>query len=236
MSKYIFMFLVTTLLATDTQAETSDTRFQECLSNIKPFVIHYDLSASVIDVTSEHKLQRKNGGWNYRSYADGGILGKAIEESDFYIDNGFKLKEYNSYRRVAFNKKKRYVSIDWEKHSFSTSKNKSGNFKKDITLFDKASQQLAIQCKIKNGEDDFDLNLATRDGIEKYNYKVTSYNDEIKTNMGTFKAIKVQQMRKDSREVYFWLAPKLDHIPIRFIYKEDNGDEVSASIKNFKYL
>lgn len=237
MRKLIATTLLSLTFASQANTDVSEpSSFEQCLMDLKPFVIHYDLSAGFIDVTSEHKLQLRNGIWNYRSYADGGILGKAIEESDFILDGHFKLQQYNSYRRVAFNKKKRYVAMNWGDLSFSTSNNATGNFQYNEHIFDKASQQLAIQCKIRNGEENFTLKLATRSGLDTYDYKVVSYNDNIKTDMGDFSAIKVEQIRKDNRQVYFWLAPELDYFPIKFIYQEKGDDSIVASIKNFRYL
>ena len=126
--------------------------------------------------------------------------------------------------------------MNWGDLSFSTSNNATGNFQHNEQIFDKASQQLAIQCKIRNGEENFTLKLATRSGLDTYDYKVVSYNDDIKTDMGDFTAIKVEQIRKDDRQVYFWLAPELDYFPIKFIYQEKGDDSIVASIKNFKYL
>jgi hypothetical protein len=133
-------------------------------------------------------------------------------------------------------KKRRKVTINWDSGFYKTSKGLNEKFNKKIILFDKASQQLAIQCKIKNGVENFTLNLATRSGISNYSYSVVSKNENIKTSMGTLKSIKVKQNRNDSRDVIFWLSPEMDYIPIRFIYKEEGDDSIAATIKNFKYL
>lgn len=240
MFKKSILYLLVVLFSTSVfaQEKNMDVTLNKCFDEIKPFKVHYILKTSFLNVNSTNILTKKGNNWIYKNTADKGLVGHVIEESDFFINKGvFEFKKYYSYRRILINKKEQYViALKNKKLYKSTKGNKSFAYKnKNKYIFDKASQQLAIQCLVKNNYKNFKLNLIDLDGVNTFEYKVGK-KEKIKTPIGILNAIRVEQVRNDNREVHFWLSPKLDFLPVSFVYIEDGKVQVEAKLKSFKWL
>lgn len=219
----IFCLFVTPSIA---QEQTQD--LESCFSSLKPFEVTYDLSSGLISVDSKHRLSRSGQTWEYKNEADGGLLGNALEYSRFRINNGeFQLLDHQSKRRVAFNRRNRTLSVDWAKGLVKTSR---GDYDLvNVPFFDKATQQLAIQCLVSAGHQQFSITLADFGHSDVYKYRVTG-EETLKVNGKAIDTLKVTQKRSDNRTVEFWLAPEFDHIPVKFRYAEDGDATLTATL------
>lgn len=227
-NKFCSMALLGALLPVMGSAQTQSDILTECFAQIEPFQLRYELSSGLLSVESIHELSRKNGQWEYRNEADAGWLGHVLEYSAFALDTGeFKLKEHRSKRRLAMNDRDKTLSINWDTGVASGSK---GAYSvTQAPLFDKATQQLAIQCLVSAGVEQFDLTLAGFKKPEVYQYRVVSrsYMPVFGNNLET---IQVQQVRSDDRKVDFWLAPSMNYIPVKIVYAEADEDALVAEL------
>lgn len=229
----LLISLISLTVSYPIMATTQEAALKQCFDHLEPFKSRYELSSGIISVNSIHQLERSGDHWEYRNEADGGILGNALELSRFQVsdDGDFQLMTYQSRRRVAFNKKDKQVTVDWDSRLAQGS---SGKYSVDnLVLFDKASQQLAIQCLVSAGYDEFTLSIAGFGGSDAYRYQVEGKH-QLSIEGLLIPTVKVRQVRNDKREVEFWLAPEMNHLPVRFVYSEGGDESLSAKLIEYK--
>jgi len=88
---------------------------------------------------------------------------------------------------------------------------------------DKFSQQLALMINLNLGKPLSKFQVADGGRLKNYSFKVEKQ-AKLKVEAGEFQAIKVNRQKgtRPSRAV-FWMAPELNHIPIKVVKKEGDG-------------
>ena len=98
----------------------------------------------------------------------------------------------------------------------NTKKDKeSRSFAWKAGVLDELNAELQIREDLKNGSLKSTYYLADAKEVEALKF-VRQGSESVKTNYGTFDTIKVAiKHDKPGRETIFWLAPKLDYLPVK---------------------
>lgn len=103
---------------------------------------------------------------------------------------------------------------------------------------DRASLELALARDIGQNKPRLQYHVVERGKIKKYNFQKIGM-EQIQTPAGNFSAIKVKVIRegkkKKKRETVFWLAEKIDYLPVKIKHTE-KGEVITTVIKNYQKL
>ncbi len=100
---------------------------------------------------------------------------------------------------------------------------------------DRASLELVLARDIAQNKSRLQYNVVERGKIKKYDFQKMGV-EQIKTPAGTFSATKVKVIREGKkRETVFWLAEKIDYLPVKIKHTE-KGEVISTMLKRYQKL
>lgn len=100
---------------------------------------------------------------------------------------------------------------------------------------DRASLELVLARDIAQNKAKLQYNVVERGKIKKYNFQKMEL-EQVKTPFGVFNAIKVKVIREGKkRETVFWLAKKIDYLPVKIKHTE-KGEVITTVIKHYQKL
>ncbi|MGK0272398.1 MAG: hypothetical protein ACI88H_003069 [Cocleimonas sp.] len=100
---------------------------------------------------------------------------------------------------------------------------------------DRASLELVLARDIAQNKAQLKYNVFERGKIKQYSFQKMG-KEEIKTPAGTFSATKVKVIREGTkRETIFWLAEKIDYLPVKVKHTE-KGEVITTVIKRYQKL
>ena len=190
---------------------------------MSPFQASYQFAYNGKSLGSATRTLKKSGNqWNYVFAAKAGGIASATETSNFSLNDNqiqsisfsrsSKILVHNNTMSIKFNPAAKTIqtSKDKENHSFAW---------KDGVL-DELNTELQVREDIKANQLKSNYYIADAKGVDARKF-VKRGNEQIKTNYGTFDTIKVVlQHNKPGRETIFWLAPKLDYLPVKVTHQD----------------
>jgi hypothetical protein len=112
-------------------------------------------------------------------------------------------------------------------------KNKKFNLKLPTGTLDRASLELTLANDIRNKKPVLRYNVMERGKLKKYVFSRQGQ-EKLTTPDGDFMTIKVKVVRSgNKRSTMFWLAEKLDYMPVKIVHREKN-DVITTIIKNHR--
>lgn len=183
-----------------------------------PFQASYQFSYNGKNMGSATRTLSKSGNnWTYVFAAKAGGIASATETSRFTFNNGkigsssfsrsSKVLVHNNTMSINFNPSSKTISTkkDDEKRSFA--------WRADV--LDELNAELQIREDLKNSGLKTNYYIADSKEIEGRKF-VKQGSETISTKYGSFNTIKVvMKHSKPGRETIFWLAPKLDYLPVK---------------------
>ena len=131
--------------------------------------------------------------------------GKQIQSSSF--SRSSKILVHNNTMSINFNPAAKTINTKKDKEARS--------FAWKAGVLDELNAELQLREDIKNGGLKSTYYLADAKEVEARKF-VKQGSESIKTDYGTFDTIKVVMKHdKPGRETIFWLAPKLDYLPVK---------------------
>ncbi len=185
---------------------------------MSPFQASYQFSYNGKNLGSATRTLSKSGNqWNYVFAAKAGGIASATETSRFTFENGkigsssfsrsSKILIHNNTMSIHFNPAAKKINTKKDKESRS--------FAWKAGVLDELNAELQIREDLKNGSLKSTYYLADSKEVEARKF-VRQGSESVKTNYGTFDTIKVAiKHDKPGRETIFWLAPKLDYLPVK---------------------
>ena len=187
------------------------------------------------------KLSRqKNGHWQYQSSTRAkGIIGAFIkdvieEQSVLSITpNGVKPFSYRYDQTGGKDEKHIYLDYKWAKNSLFNS-----HLNEDLELLpgtqDLLSFVLQIMVELQSNKQSIEMPIADKDSIERYTLKVIG-KETIETPFKSLPTIVLLSNKiNGKRQFKFWCAPSLQYLPIVIKKIENDGDEDTLSLSEFK--
>lgn len=203
---------------------------------MSPFQASYQFAYNGKNMGSATRTLSKSGNnWTYVFAAKAGVIASATETSKFSLNGSqlvsdsfsrtSKILVHNNTMNIKFNPSAKTIntSKDSEKNAFTW---KSG-------VLDELNAELQIREDIKSTGLKSNYLLSDAKGIDNRKF-VKQGNEQVKTNYGTFDTIKVVMKHdKPGRETIFWLAPKLDYLPVK-VSHEDKKTSYGLLLTGYK--
>lgn len=194
---------------------------------LKSYQANYKVSASGLDL-GKLSVQLKLDGDNY-------VYTKATDASGLmkWISND-KLKESSEgvlgeqwpqpqkYHYLHTRKKgTKEESVNFTKDSISGHYNKKEfSFEPQMNLQDRASQDIVLMKRVSEGQTSIEMKVVEKRKIRDQSYSVIG-KETLSISGKEYETIKLVVNRKNSKRVtQFWLAPKLNYIPVQFTHKD----------------
>ena len=190
---------------------------------MSPFQASYQFNYNGKNMGSATRTLSKSGNnWNYVFAAKAGGIASATESSRFSF-NGKQIQSSSFSRSSKILVHNNTMSINFNPSS------KVVNTKKDDTArsfawqagaLDELNAELQIREDLKNNSLRTKYLIADAKALDERRF-VKQGTETIKTNYGTFSTIKVvMQHDRPERNTVFWLAPKLDYLPVKMAHND----------------
>lgn len=199
------------------------TGFSSQAFAMSPFQASYQFNYNGKNMGSATRTLSKSGNnWTYVFAAKAGAIASASETSRFGFNAGkissnsfsrtSKILVYNNTMSINFNPSAKTINTkkDSDTRSFAW---KAG-------VLDELNAELQIREDLKSGGLKSSYYIADHNEVESRRF-IKQGAEKIKTNYGTFDTIKVVlKHNKPNRDTIFWLAPKLDYLPVKVTHQD----------------
>mgnify|MGYP003552667561 FL=1 len=190
---------------------------------MSPFQASYQFSYNGKNMGSATRTLSKSGNnWTYVFAAKASAIASATETSHFslngnnIISNNFsrssKILVHNNTMSIKFNPNAKTINTkkDDKARSFAW---KSG-------VLDELNAELQLREDLKASGLKSSYAIADAKEVESRRF-VKQGTEKVKTSYGTFDTIKVVMKHdKPNRDTIFWLAPKLDYVPVKVSHQD----------------
>tara|TARA_B100001113_G_C21071725_1_gene605839 strand:- start:584 stop:1267 length:684 start_codon:yes stop_codon:yes gene_type:complete len=188
---------------------------------LAPYEAKYKFESKEITITGIREFKKDQDNYEIRFEASN-LLASLFFSSKFSInDDMVQSKTYDVKIRPRFLKKDQSITFDSQQGFIKSSGQTSWDFKFDDSelLLDPLNVQIMIRIFIKNGINEFDLNIIDMEngGSKTYTYTVTN-NEKCAVSETEYSCIILERYRIDSdRVVKYYLAKELDFMFIKII-------------------
>lgn len=193
---------------------------------MSPFQASYQFAYNGKNLGSATRTLKKSGNnWNYVFAAKAGGIASATETSNFSLNNNqinsinfsrsSKILVHNNTMSIKFNPSAKTINTtkDKENRSFAW---KAG-------VLDELNAELQLREDLKSSGLKSNYLLSDAKGIDSRKF-VKQGTEKVKTNYGTFDTVKVVMKHdKPGRDTIFWLAPKLDYLPVKVTHQDQKS-------------
>ena len=190
---------------------------------MSPFQASYQFNYNGKNLGSATRTLSKTGNqWSYVFAAKAGVIASATETSRFTFNDGkigsssfsrsSKILVHNNTMSINFNPLAKTINTkkDGDTRSFAW---KAG-------VLDELNAELQIREDLKSGGLKSSYYIADNKEVESRRF-IKQGSEKIKTSYGTFDTIKVVlKHNKPNRDTIFWLAPKLDYLPVKVTHQD----------------
>ncbi|GAC1380790.1 MAG: DUF3108 domain-containing protein [Aquirhabdus sp.] len=199
----------------------------------EPFQANYSFNiAGLLNGTATRILTVQDDVWNYSFKANVASLATASEFSHFRIKDTPKNEDSlpriesldHSYNfKFLTNRKSNTFKINWDnKVVDATNQNSDHTYPAQVGMLDMLDLELQVREDIKHKQLQPSYLLADDKGINKISF-VNEGAETVKTDAGTYETLRVRLVQENQkRKTYFWLAPKLDYLPVQV--RQDDGN------------
>ncbi|ANF82538.1 hypothetical protein A3K93_10280 [Acinetobacter sp. NCu2D-2] len=185
---------------------------------MSPFQASYQFSYNGKNVGSATRtLSHSGNNWTYVFAAKAAGIASATETSHFTFNNGkISSSSFSRTSKVLVHNNTMSIKFNPSSKTINTKKDdKARSFAWRSDVLDELNAELQIREDLKSSGLKSSYHLADAKEIESRRF-VKSGTENVKTNYGTFSTIKVVMKHdKPGRETIFWLAPKLDYLPVK---------------------
>ena len=128
------------------------------------------------------------------------------------------------------------ISFDWDKHiAISRDGKKHRNITIEPGIYDRALAQLAVSLDIAGGKLADSYRVLDHNEISEYRMQ-RGDDTRLRTESGTYQVIKVARKdAKKKRTTTFWLAPKLDYLPVQIEQSEPGKATIGLTLTEIHF-
>jgi hypothetical protein len=196
----------------------------------EPFQANYSFNiAGMLTGNATRTLTKQDNIWSYSFKASVASLANASEVSHFKVthtDNNLTniqtLDHAYSFNFLTKNVDNGF-KVDWAKEIVSANnKNGDNSYPAQAGMLDMLDLELQVREDIKHKQLKSSYLLADDKGIKKISF-VNEGEEKVQTDAGEFNTMKIRLVQdNENRKTYFWLAPKLDYLPVR-VHQDDGN-------------
>jgi hypothetical protein len=206
----------------------------------EPFQANYSFNiAGMLKGTATRTLTKVDNIWSYNFKASVASLANAGEVSHFKVAHSDKssteLQTLDHAYHFNFLTKKveNGFNVDWANQVVSAhNKNGDDSYPAQAGMLDMLDLELQVREDIKHKQLKPSYLLADDKGIRKISF-VNEGEETVQTDAGIYDTIKVRLVQdNEKRKTYFWLAPKLDYLPVR-VHQDDGSLSYDLSLTSY---
>lgn len=202
---------------------------------IEPFQAAYQFAYNGKNLgTATRTLKPSGQDWIYTFSATAGMIASATETSRFKLTNGqVNSESFSRSSKILVHQDNMNIHFDPAKKLISTQKKETPrSFTWQPNSLDELNAEVQIREDLIHGKLKSSYPLTDAKGIEQRQF-IKDGNEQVQTPYGTFDTIKVRmQHSKPQRNTIFWLAPKLNYLPVKITH---NDDKTSYGLTLTKY-
>lgn len=201
------------------------TGFSSHALAMSPFQASYQFGYNGKNMgTATRTLSKSGNTWSYVFAAKAAAIASATETSRFTLNNGqisssnfsrtSKILVHNDTMTINFNPNTKMIN--------TKKKDKERSFAWKAGVLDELNAELQVREDLKSSGLKSSYLIADAKGIDTHQF-VKQGTESVKTSYGTFDTIKVV-MKHDNNDKNstFWLAPKLDYLPVKMTHQDGN--------------
>lgn len=207
---------------------------------LEPFQANYSFNiAGLLTGNATRTLSKQDNIWSYNFKASVASLANASEVSHFKVtssdntsidlqtlDHAYTFNFLNKNIDTGF-------KVDWAKQLVSAhNKNGDNSYPAQAGMLDMLNLELQVREDIKHKQLKPSYLLADDKGIKKISF-VNEGEEKVQTGAGEYDTVKVRLVQdSEKRKTYFWLAPKLDYLPVR-VHQDDGNLSYDLSLTSY---
>lgn len=185
---------------------------------MSPFQATYQFSYNGKNVgTATRHLTQSGSQWNYVFTAKAGGIATATETSKFSFDgNKIQSSSFSRSSKILVHNNTMSIQFNPRTKIINTKKDdKARSFAWKAGVLDELNAELQLREDLKNAGLQRQYLIADAKEVENRRF-VNKGNEKLRVANVNYDTIKVvMQHDKPGRETIFWLAPKLDYVPVK---------------------
>jgi hypothetical protein len=199
----------------------------------QPFEATYNAQFDSMKVAAKRRLSYRDDGQMELHFSAKSFLAKVEEFSQFtWQDSGQLQPQRYEYHRTVLGKVRHAVlSFNWDTLTVRNNvQKKPWTMAIKPATLDKLSYQMQLRHDLINQLPTQGYAIADGGKLKHYDFEVIG-TETLKIPLGTFKAVKVKRIRKDSnRETYLWFAEDWDYLLLRLQQREKDGKHYEINL------
>ncbi|KHO15986.1 hypothetical protein NT90_07915 [Acinetobacter baumannii] len=211
-------FLKSLSIATGISTTLLIASFSSHALAMSPFQANYQFTYNNKGMGSATRaLSQQGNNWTYLFTAKAGGIASASETSKFSFANGkIGSQSFSRTSKILIHNNTMNINFNPSNKTISTKKDdKARSFAWQPGVLDELNAELQVREDLKNGSLKSSYPLADAKEVENRRF-VKQGNEKVKTSYGTFDTVKVVlEHGRPDRSTIFWLAPKLDYLPVK---------------------
>ncbi len=189
-----------------------------------PFQASYQFSYNNKNLGSATRtLSQQGNNWTYKFAAKAGGIASATETSQFnFANNKITSQKFTRSSKILIHNNTMNINFNPSNKTISTQKDdQKRSFAWQAGVLDELNAELQVREDLKNGNTlQTRYFIADAKAIDERRF-VKQGTENVKTSYGTFSTIKVVLLHdKPERNTIFWLAPKLDYLPVKVTHND----------------
>lgn len=208
----------------------------QATSILKPYKADYSFSIEgKYNGTAQRSLTKSGKNYRYLFSASVPVVANATQDTTFAYQSGgtqnfLPLKHKTKYK-IFVASRSTDLNFDYKGKKLNTKhRGKSKTYTLNGAALDELTLEMQIRKDLKEGKLKKNYKIASRKGIRNIPFK-NEGKTKITVPAGTFDVIKIRRVHDNpKRKSYFWLAPKLDYLPVR-VMQNDKGKVYDFKLK-----
>ena len=192
---------------------------------MSPFQASYQFSYNGKNMGSATRtLSQTGNNWTYVFSAKAGGIASASETSRFTFTNGkIGSSSFSRTSKILVHNNSMNIKFNPSTKTINTKKDdKSRSFTWQAGVLDELNAELQLREDLKAGGLKSSYLIADAKEVEARRF-IKQGTEKVSTQYGTFDTVKViLRPSKPNRSTIFWLAPKLDYLPVKVTHQDGN--------------
>lgn len=199
------------------------TGFSSQAFAMSPFQASYQFNYNGKNMGSATRTLSKSGNnWTYVFAAKAGAIASASETSHFGFNAGkISSNSFSRTSKILVHNNTMNINFNPSSKTINTKKDdKARSFAWKAGVLDELNAELQIREDLKGVGIKSSYLIADAKEVESRQF-IKQGSEKIKTSYGTFDTVKVVMKHdKPDRDTIFWLAPKLDYLPVKVTHQD----------------
>lgn len=193
-------------------------------ATVAPFSATYNFSIEgKYNGTATRTLKQNGNQYSYDVNASVGKLASAKQSATFSNNNGsiLPLKSSTQYKIFGVGRATNLAFNPAKKQYVSNYKGENKTIAMPQTAYDDLSLEIQIREDLKAGKFRNSYVMADRNSVESVPFTKSAVS-KITVPAGTFDVVRIDRVHSDKdRQTSFWLAPKLDYLPVKVVQNNE---------------